>query len=463
MMLSNSDDPWIVRSSSQDILDTASAQGRFWLIPINFLAGLPYLSGNWAIANSLKIATNSAVFVFFVLFCCRLLGRSAGLLVGMVWLALIDVSPGYYSPFHGFLFMFNLQFATLFASLLWYLHILDSPNPDRLVVGPYLLFGFSLLAYEPMLFYAGVFPVLYVARWKGPQPALRSIGTWFRLALGFAKNNWMLGAAVVAYIATYFLYRKFQPNPGRGLDAGGNPIDIALTIYRFSIHGFHFQPKAFGNFIDGVSALHNWWLALIFALSVAAAALLTLPRRELEKVGQQLSRPLPLLVLVFYLFSPNLLHGFVEMYRKWAADDPHYVGNYISSFPLAILVTVGLIQLTGGRKAMQEKVLLLIVVALLASSACDNYVRWSNLAEINRKDAKLWRDAISELKEDDRIKAAAPRVCGINAPEKVSGDDRYWSSVLSELLNNKIEYHSKSVDAYQCTVRIDFNRYRFKS
>lgn len=200
MMLSNSDDPWIIRSSFQDILDTASAQGRFWLVPINFLAGLPYQSGSWAVANFLKMAVNASVFVLFVLFCCRLWGRTAGLLVGLVWLALIDVSPGYYSPFHGFLFMFNLQFAALFASLLWYLNILDSTRPDRLVIGPYLLFGFALLAYEPMLFYAGIFPVLFLARRQQPWPKRSDIHAWFRLFVSFAKNNWMLGVMVVGYM-----------------------------------------------------------------------------------------------------------------------------------------------------------------------------------------------------------------------------------------------------------------------
>ncbi|MFY8043779.1 MAG: hypothetical protein ACOVOD_12730, partial [Rhodoferax sp.] len=172
MMLSNSDDPWIVRSTMQQVLDTASSQGRFWLVPINLLAGLPYRSGSWEVANAIKIIINATVFILFVVLCSKLFSRRFGLLTGLVWLALVDVSPGYYSPFHGFLLMFNLQFAALFASLLWYLRILDSKRPDQLVVAPYVLLGFAFLAYEPMLFYAGIYPVLFLMRSATPLPRL---------------------------------------------------------------------------------------------------------------------------------------------------------------------------------------------------------------------------------------------------------------------------------------------------
>ncbi len=463
MMLSNSDDPWITRSTFQEVLDTASAQGRFWLVPINLLAGLPYQSGNWIVANITKMLVNGTVFVFFVVFCCTLVGRTTGLLIGLVWLALIDVSPGYYSPFHGFLLMFNLQFAALFAGFVWYLKILDSSQPERVIVGPYLLFGFSLLAYEPMLFYAGVFPVLCMSRMRSPLPKAFDVHGWTGLLFQFLKKNWMLPLMVVSYIAAYVIYRKFQATPGRSLDVGGNPVDIALTVYRFSIHGFHFQPSAFTSFIPGVSAEYNWWLSIAFALCIALAAALLLPRRELETSGERLSKPMPLLILAFFLLCPNLLHGFVEAYRKWAADDPHYVGNYFSSFPLAILISIGLIQLTGGAKAMQEKALYLIVVVLLATSACDNYVRWSNLAEINRRDARLWKEAIDDLRKVPFAVTPNNLICGLNAPEKVSGDDRYWSGVLTETLQIRIEYRSKALDGQNCTLKVDFNRYRFKS
>jgi len=463
MMLSNSDDPWITRSTFQEVLDTASAQGRFWLVPINLLAGLPYQSGNWIVANSTKMLVNGAVFVLFVVFCCRLLGRVPGLLVGLVWLALIDVSPGYYSPFHGFLLMFNLQFAALFAGLIWYLHILDSNRPDRVVIGPYLLFGFSLLAYEPMLFYAGTFPVVFLSRMSSPWPASLDVRGWSVLLFQFMKKNWMLPLVVAAYIAAYVIYRKFQSTPGRGLDVGGNPLDIAITVYRFSINGFHFQPKALTNFIPGASADYNLWLSVAFATCIAFGALFLLPRPELEESGARLARPLPLLIIAFFVLCPNLLHGFVESYRQWAAEDPHYVGNYFSSFPLAMLISIGLMQLTGGSKAMQEKALYAIVVALLSTSACDNYVRWSNLAEINRRDARLWSDALADLRGSALLKTQKSLICGINAPEKVSGDDRYWSGILTDTLETKVEYRSKALDRLNCTIKVDFNQYRFKS
>jgi hypothetical protein len=139
------------------------------------------------------------------------------------------------------------------------------------------------------------------------------------------------------------------------------------------------------------------------------------------------------------------------------------VGNYFSSFPLAMLISIGLMQLTGGSKAMQEKALYAIVVALLSTSACDNYVRWSNLAEINRRDARLWSDALADLRGSALLKTQKSLICGINAPEKVSGDDRYWSGILTETLETKVEYRSKALDRLNCTIKVDFNQYRFKS
>jgi hypothetical protein len=148
MMLSNSDDPWIIRATRELNFKTASDQGRFWLVPINTMAALPYQLGGWGAANAIKMLVNASVFVAFVTFCIRLTSVTSGLLMGTVWLALIDVSPGYYSPFHGYLMMFNLQFAAMFISFYWYLRILDGNKSAQTVVGPYLLFGFALLAYE---------------------------------------------------------------------------------------------------------------------------------------------------------------------------------------------------------------------------------------------------------------------------------------------------------------------------
>lgn len=461
MMLSNSDDPWIIRSTYQQILETASTQGRFWLIPINLMAQMPYQSGSWELANTIKIIVNLLVFVSFWVFCIRLINNYVGTLAGLVWLALIDVSPGYYSPFHGFLMMFNLQFAVLFISFIWYLKILDGDRSDQIVVGPYLLFGFSLLAYEPMLFYAGVYPALFLYRHFQQGVKVAGSRALVKLLFKFFKCNWMLAIAVMVYIITFFAYRSFQPTAGRGIDFGGNVVDILLTIYRFSIHGFHIQPKALTNVLEGISTNWNLGWALVYACSIALSCLIVIP-----KINGDLN-PLPrlghfgLAVIAFYVFCPNLLHGFVGGYRQWAAEDPHYVGNYFSSFALAIAVALGIVHLVGGRRAYQEKILFVLVVTLLATSACDNYIRWSNLAEINRRDSSLWRLAISDLHQNSFERNQTVTICGQNSPEKVSGDDRYWSNYLSESLAASIDYKSKHLDSVICQHTVDFNKYRF--
>jgi len=244
MMLSNSDDPWIIQQNLPARIQSAAAQGRFWLIPINTLAALPYQSGNWALANSMKIVVNGAVLLFFTQFCIRLTTISTGLLMGLVWLALIDVSPGFYSPFHGFLLMFNLQFAVLFFSFSWYLKAIDTKDPAAPIVGPYLLFAFAILAYEPMLFYAGVYPMLFLARKYFDPPEKFSKLQPSMLIKDFFQANYMLVIIVFLYVATYFLYRSMQDTPGRGIDGVGNVEDFSILfgVFQFTACTFKAIP-----------------------------------------------------------------------------------------------------------------------------------------------------------------------------------------------------------------------------
>ncbi len=461
MTLSNSDDPWIVRATMAEIFNTASVQGRFWLIPINLMAQAPYHLGSWEAANAIKISVNGLVFILFLVFCTLLTNRWVGVLIGLIWLAFIDVSPGYYSPFHGYLMMFNLQFAALFGSFIWYLKILDSDTPKRIVIGPYILYAFSLLAYEPMLFYAAVYPSLMLFRYFQVNASKLRMRQWWDLIVQFGKSNYLLALTVAAYFLTYFAYRRFQPTSGRGIDTDGNVLDIVKTIYRFSLNGFHFQPKAFTNYMEGFSSPATLALAVVYALVIALACLVVIPRVHGPLHPSKLYGKAALAMLFFFVFCPNLLHGFVQGYRQWAAEDPHYVGNYFSSFPLAITVTLGVLYLVGGRRAIQEKILFGMLLILIACSACDNYIRWGNLADANRRDSALWWQAIVELKRSELNPSATTIICGKNAPEKVSGDDRYWSLYLSEALDKKVEFKSKALDTVNCNKTLEFNRYRF--
>jgi hypothetical protein len=461
MMLSNSDDPWIIRSTMEQVLETASAQGRFWLIPINLMAGVPYQLGSWAAANTVKIAVNGWVLIAFVVFCGRLTNRLAGVLMGLVWLALIDVSPGYYSPFHGFLLMFNLQFAVMFTSFALYLARLDQPQKRDVIVLPFLLYGFSMLAYEPMFFYAAAFPAMFLYRhMQGRKTPLR-VSEWWALAQQFLRSNYPLGLVMVAYVVCFLGYRHLQPTPGRGIDFSGSVWDMALTVYRFSINGFHIQFKPLSNYIPDISGPHNLVLALAYATSIALGMLLIVPRLQGSYYPTRLFNKAAIAVLLFFVFCPNFLLALVPSYRQWAAEDPHYVGNYFSSFPLAMVATLVLLHLLGGQRAAKEKVLFVAVLFLFFSSACDNYVRWSNLAEINRRDSQLWFQAIDQLKTSTFSQSHSNQICGKNAPEKVSGDDRYWSSYLSEALKAPINYNSKNIEAVACDQLINFNDLRF--
>lgn len=469
MFLSNSDDPWITRSTWEEILQAASTQGRFWLVPINWMAGLPYRIGGFELGAVTKMLVNAGTLLAFTAFVARLVNRPFALLCALVWLALTDVSPGYYSPFHGFLLMFNLQMGVLFLSLWWYLGLLAQGRKGLALLPVYALFGFALLAYEPMLFFSAAFPaVAWFQHLQGqPLPGtdawrarLQASVAWFWRWL---CENWALPAVLALYITTYFVYRYFQPQSGRGLDGWGDALEIAKTIFRFSVHGFHVGFDPLGARIAGTTPLFTTAYALVYGMCIAAAACLLLPVVDQSREEAMIQHPASLAVLAFFLFCPNLLHGFVQTYRQWAAEDPHYVGNYLSSFALAVLGALAVSFLVGGARARREPILFLLVVGVLGASASNNMLRWASLADTNRKDAQLWKSAIHELRA---LPLPAPKqalhLCAKNAPEKVSGDDAFWSYQLSKELGYTVVYQSARIGSAQCGHTVDFHRYRFR-
>ncbi len=470
MMFSNADDPWVARASLAAIQKTASEQGRFWLVPLNFISGLPYKLGGWEAGNLVKILVNGFAMLAFALFLYRLVNHNFALLGTLIWLALIDVSHGHYSAFHGYLMMFNLQMGTLFLSLWWYLLLLDRQRKGLAFIGPALLFAFSLLAYEPMLFFFGVYYAVALFRFLTLDENWRASPSWkdkttqlLRWTLGWLRANWALHLAVAAYLTAYFVYRHFQPTFGRVLDFGGHPFEIARTIFRFSVYGFHFELAPLAQHASESTTPPQLLMAFAFGICIALAGLLVIPMAGESPPETALRQPVGLIITTFFVLAPNLLHGFVDGYRQWAADSPYYVGNYLSSFALAILGALGIGALVGGGKSRQERLLFLLVLYALASSATDNMLKWSRLAQTNRNDAALWTLAITELrhslgKNSDRL----TYVCAKAPPEKVSGDDAFWSYHLSREMGVQIEYRSKRLNSSPCDLIIDFNAYRIR-
>lgn len=454
MNLTNADDPWIVQLGYdqglwQGSLEAAKVQGRFWLVPILMLAQMPFVPDSWAFVNVVRMLVNGLVFLSFVLFCSKLTNKHVAVLTGLVWLALIDLNSSDFSAIHGYLLMFNLQFIFLFLSFYLFLDRLDQRENTGTIVAPYLLYAFAMLAYEPMFFYALVFPALYLYRQPGEQISL------LRHAGNFLKHNWMLVVVLLGYIVLYFAFRKFLATGTRGVDTGGSLGEIVKTIYLFSIHGFHFELKPLtAAVLEQFSAL-SVAMALLYALLLGVALLLLTPRIGDEQVPAGLYRKSSLLVLVFFTLSPNILYGFVEAYRKWANYDPHYVGNYFSSFPLAMLLTLGVLHLVGGIKARQEKILFGLILYVLASAACDNYLRWEQLAEVNRKGAAQWQQVIAELRHLDAAQEKT-LICAARTPDHLTGDDKYWSKYLSRKFSTDIQFISRRPSMAGCDVIIEF-------
>lgn len=459
LSFTNADDPSISQLGFQGSIDNAKSQGRFWLVPVLFLAQLPYLMDSWEWVNSIKIIVNGLTFLSFVLFCSKLANKHSGLLMGLVWLALIDISPSNYSPIHGFLLMFNVQFFFLFLSFYLFLEQMEKNDPERIIVIPYFLFAFAILAYEPMFFYSLVFPALYLYKQRQVLHPQAAINLYLH-AKKFLAKNFTLLIVLTLYVILFFGFRKiYETSTIRGLDVGDNLLEILKTIYSFSIHGFHFQLKPFNASILELYSTSNLLLAALYAASISMAMFFLIPRINENLTPNALYKKSSLIVLVFFIFSPNILLGLVEGYRKWAAYDPHYVGNYFSSFPLTMAVTLGLLYLVGGDKSKHEKILFALILYLFFSAAFDNYARWGKLAEINRNGNLAWQKAFHQLSQKSFEPQHQSLVCGINAPKQyITGDDKYWSKYLSKKFSSDILYVSNKVSATSCDLILDFQK-----
>jgi hypothetical protein len=459
MMLSNSDDPWITRATMAEIHHAASTQGRFWLIPIKLMAQVPYQLGGWEVANLIKMLTNACVFITFVCFCNRLTNVVVGLLAGTVWLALIDISPGEYSPFHGFLMMFNIQFAALFLSFTLYLRQLDKTNNRNVIIAPFLLYAFAMLAYEPMLFYAAVYPALYLYRY-GQRQTLRHLhaAQWLELGKLFVRRHYPLALVVLLYLVLFFGYRAAQPQSVRSIDVSGSLWAIVKTTYLFSIYGLHIQINPLSNYYSQTLSNLQIMTCFGFGLIIFIVVFILIPKIRGPIYPKILINAFSIAGLLFFTFSPNILLGLTEGYQKWAEFDPHYVGSYFSSFPLAILTSILIIYLVGGEKSRYEKILFLGVLYVLFSSATDNYLRWAQLATQNRASSQLWNRAVTQLSENGISQHTAVTVCALRgSPPKVKGDDVYWGRYLSEVLQTKVTYLAKPLPSQVCTYKIDFD------
>jgi hypothetical protein len=268
----------------------------------------------------------------------------------------------------------------------------------------------------------------------------------------------MLVVVLLGYVVLYFGFRKFLATGTRGIDTGGSLDEIIKTIYLFSIHGFHFELKPLTAAVLEQFSLLSVATALLYAALIGVALLLLIPRMDDEKLPAALYRKSSLLVLVFFTLSPNILYGFVDAYRKWANYDPHYVGNYFSSFPLAMLITLGLLYLVGGVKARQEKILFALILYVFASAALDNYLRWEKLADINRRGSAQWQAALRDLDQRSYPHDRGTLICAGKTPDHVTGDDKYWSKYLSRRYAADIRFVSRKVSKEGCDVVLEFSR-----
>jgi hypothetical protein len=280
----------------------------------------------------------------------------------------------------------------------------------------------------------------------------------YELAKLFVRRHYPLALVVVLYLLIYFGYRAIQPQSPRGLEVSGSLWVIAKTTYLFSIYGLHIEINPLANYLSSSISALQLVASVIYGVCISVIVFVLIPKIRGKVHPRTLSSGVGISVLLFFVFCPSVLLALTDGYQKWAAFDPHYVGSYFSSFPLALLASMLILYLVGGEKSRYEKILFAGVIYLIFSSAVDNNMRWAQLATENRAGSQLWRSAVAQLRSQGISQLSAATVCAHRgSPLKVKGDDVYWGRYLSEVLGTRVTYVAKPLPNQHCTHRLDFD------
>jgi len=423
--------------------EMASSQGRFYQLYVYILAQIPYLGESLPIINSCRIVSSGLVFIACYYFVKQLWGRDLAAIVSVFAIGLVQTVGGGYNPFHGLPFWFNSGLMFLFISFGLYVKSLRQ-NISSL---PAALLGFvALLHYEPFILFFPTYFLIFINFRSGGDKLTN-------LFKKFLKLNRSLVVLPIIYLTLYFGFKKMFPSDYAGTKFSIGPIHAMLsTIWHFSMNGI-FTEIAKRNFdvFDWRALTTTIVLGSVFVIKVRQIY-------ESERSFSSKEILLASMVVIPFVFLPNVLFAFTERYRQWVLSEPYYLGSFYSGFAICIflgLFTVFIFSSSLSRKA--KNYILTFYTAVFSLIVYCHQIHSLRFFDASKNEAVRW--ALADDLGAAILKESLP-VNYICTESLLTIDDPYdyWSYYLSDIVSKQISLKYAKGTNPNCDSYLDYSR-----
>jgi hypothetical protein len=425
----------------------AIGQGRFWLVIPWFLTQVAYLDQNFVWANTLKISSDLVfVFVFFR-FIKSVWNESFALVCTFIGLGLFSWYGADFNPLHNVPLWYVSGATFLLLSFTSFNERLKKNTGSFYISFTFYLLG--LLFYEIFLFYAAVFPLLYISHYYGTLKT-KSFKFWL---LDFLKVHRFLFLYLALYLSVYYLFRVYFPSGYEG-SKEFHFVTIGRTLR--TIGSFSLFMGIYTYFREALPVAPEVWVESIFISSLVCLGLLLSLFHYKKTFIRKKIEPLKILMslgfVTFFVFSPNLLYGFVDKYHTWADAKPYYLGSFFAALAIIIFISIlilsfyDLILLHARRLSLMFSVLLL---PPLFYFAIGNFSQFITQFDIFNKDFYKWPLLHEVIAQAGSSIDGENIICTNNFMGYKDSYDiyDYWSFYLSDRTKKNIKVkHVKQVE-----------------
>lgn len=453
-------------------VEMAKFQGRFYQLVLYPLAMLPFVGESIVVANLFKIYTFLMVLGGFWCLCRELIGRAAALVCLALFVCLFDTVGGSYNPFHGLPLWFGLGCALLMFSLGLLLRSFRKQTSPNL---SYFVFFLALLSYEILLLYVPLFMLFHLYNGDSHSPRFNK-----QEIVRVLLRCRVLFYYVAAYLVLYAGYKHFFPGTYSGVDgltlAPAN--EMLRPVLNFSLRSLYFRlgqsgqqafsPSGLVFAITGVAAVFCAWGAA--SRSNADQARISVAAQRITANG------IFILVVLAYVFVPNVLFGFTLRYRIWAGDGVEfYLGSFFSAFAFILLLYFCVSRMMSYPTDRVVRYLGAMTMAfLLGSFVYSNTKNSENFFGQSRTMSMRWpvADWASDRLREASISRQLPSgtaqwlICGdgfshnrelptyFRNPDMIADVEVYWSRYFTRSLSRDVKYVNKRDASALCTAEL---------
>jgi hypothetical protein len=184
-------------------------------------------------------------------------------------------------------------------------------------------------------------------------------------------------------------------------------------------------------------------LTVLVSTSLALSLLRVAGRVRQSRAGYGLA----VLLVIPFIFLPNLLFAFTERYRAWVKQEPFYIGSFYSGFAICLALALTLAWLFSTEQGVKCcRALLCLVLLLVTLLVYRNQVQANRFFDESRLQSIRWALARNL---GDKLAKEHLDTHTICTQTLIRGEDPYdyWSSYISDRAGRKISLrYSKTLD-----------------